>query len=138
MAVKIKRKQKVNTAIPTASMPDIIFMLLLFFMVATSMKQYQGLKVDLPAAKRVEKLQSKRHQATIWIDEQNNVVLDDFQVTQVTDLRNMVYQKLVNDPQLVVVFQVDQESEMGRLIDVQQELRAANALRVVYSAIPKI
>lgn len=140
MSVKIKRKQKVNTAIPTASMPDIIFMLLLFFMVATTMKQFEGLKVELPGAKRVDKMESKRHQTTIWIDRQNNVVMDDFAVPseEITKLRNMVYQKLADDPRLVVVFQVDQKSEMGRLIDVQHEVRTAfvNGARVIYSAIP--
>ena len=107
-------------------------------MVATTMKQYTGLKVELPAAKRVDKLQSKKHQTTIWIDRENNVVMDDFAVKTVTDMRNMVYQKLVEDPYLVVVLQVDQKSEMGRLLDVQMEVRKAyvNGARVIYSAIP--
>lgn len=138
MAVQIKRKQKVNTGIPTVAMPDIIFMLLIFFMVTTTLRQYTGLKVLLPAAKRVEKLESKKDQTTIWIDMANNVVIDDFSVQKITDLRNMIYKKLVDNPKIVVVLKVDQESDMGRLIDVQQEIRAANAFRVVYSAIPEV
>jgi biopolymer transport protein ExbD len=138
MAVKIERKQKVQAGIPTASLPDIIFMLLIFFMVSTQLRQYAGLRVSLPAAKMVEKLPSKQHQSTIWVDRQNNVVIDDFTVTNVTELRNIVYQKLTKDPRLVVVLKVDKNSEMGRLIDVQQELRAANALRIIYSAVPAI
>ena len=137
MAVQIKRKQKVNTGIPTVAMPDIIFMLLIFFMVTTTLREYTGLKVLLPAARRVEKLESKKDQTTIWIDMANNVVIDDFSVTKITDLRNMIYKKLVDNPKIVVVLKVDQESDMGRLIDVQQEIRAANAFRVVYSAIPE-
>ncbi|GAB4187448.1 MAG: biopolymer transporter ExbD [Calditrichia bacterium] len=136
MAVKIERKQKVQAGIPTASLPDIIFMLLIFFMVSTQLRQYTGLRVSLPAAKMVEKLPSKQHQSTIWVDRKNNVVIDDFTVNEINELRNIVYQKLSNDPRLVVVLKVDKNSEMGRLIDVQQELRAANALRVVYSAVP--
>lgn len=140
MAIKIERKQKVQAGIPTASLPDIIFMLLIFFMVSTQLRQYQGLRVSLPAAKMVEKMPSKQHQTTIWVDRKNNVVIDDYTVnpTKITELRNIVYQKLSKDPRLVVVLKVDKNSEMGRLIDVQQELRAANALRVIYSAVPAL
>lgn len=140
MAVKIERKQKVKAGIPTASLPDIIFMLLIFFMVTTQLRQYTGLRVTLPAAKMVEKLPSKQHQSTIWIDRNNNVVIDDYTVDKnnISELRNIVYQKFVSDPLLTVVLKCDKNAEMGRLIDVQQELRAAGALRVIYSAVPTI
>ena len=42
--------------IPTASMPDIIFQLLIFFMVSTVLREFQGLKVSLPEASKIEKL----------------------------------------------------------------------------------
>ena len=70
--MKLKRKNKVATGIPTASLPDIIFMLLIFFMVATVLKQFTGLKVKVPDAELVKKIPgSKRHVVTIWIDKNN-------------------------------------------------------------------
>ncbi len=138
MAIKIEKKSKVRTAIPTASLPDIIFQLLIFFMVSTVLRQYTGLKVSLPEANKIEKLQvSKRHVSTIWVDRFNNVVIDDVTVKKVTNLRTLVYNKLADDPQLIVSLRVDREAEMGIVSDIQQELRKAQALKVNYSALPK-
>jgi biopolymer transport protein ExbD len=135
--MKLARKIKISTGIPTASLPDIIFMLLIFFMVATVFKQYSGLKVSLPDAELVKKIPgSKRHVVTIWIDKNNEVVCDDYQVDKITDLRNVLYEKLVNDPQTIVAMKVDKETPMGVVSEVQQEMRKANTLRINYSAIP--
>ena len=54
--MKFSKKTQISSEIPTASMPDIIFMLLVFFMVTTVLKEYSGLPVNLPKAKRIEKL----------------------------------------------------------------------------------
>jgi biopolymer transport protein ExbD len=135
--MKLERKTKISTGIPTASLPDIIFMLLIFFMVATVFKQYSGLKVSLPDAELVKKIPgSKRHVVTIWIDKNNQVVCDDYQVDKITNLRNVLYEKLVNDPQIIVAMKVDKETPMGVVSDVQQEMRKAQTLRINYSAIP--
>ena len=77
MAIKITRKSDLKIGVPTASMPDIIFQLLIFFMVTTVLREYSGLQVSLPGAKKIEKLESKRNVSTIWIDRQNRIVCDD-------------------------------------------------------------
>jgi biopolymer transport protein ExbD len=136
MAIKIEKKSKMKIGIPTASMPDIIFQLLIFFMVSTVLREFQGLKVDLPEAQKIQKLPGKRHVTTIWVDRFNNTVIDDVTVKKITDLRTIVYNKLVDDPQLIVSLRVDKDADMGRVTDIQQELRKANALRVNYSALP--
>jgi biopolymer transport protein ExbD len=132
-----KKKSKIKLAIPTASMPDIIFMLLIFFMVATVMRTFSGLKVTLPDAAKIQKLDvSKRHITTIWIDKDNNIVMDDITVTDVKDLRNLAYQKRADDPQLVVSLKGDKLAKMGVVNDIHQELRKGSALNVNYSAMP--
>ena len=137
--MKFERKIKIKTGIPTASLPDIIFMLLIFFMVATVFKQYSGLKVSLPDAELVKKIPgSKRHVVTIWIDRNNQVVCDDYKVEKITNLRNIIYEKRVEDPQIIIAMKIDKETPMGLVNDVQQEMRKANALRVNYSAIPGV
>ena len=136
MAFKIQKKSNVKIAVPTASMPDIIFQLLIFFMVSTVLREYTGLKVELPEAVKIQKLPSKRHVSTIWIDKANNVVIDDVTIRDVANLENIVENKLLEDKQLVFSLKVDVEADMGKVIDVQQELRKANGLRINYSAIP--
>ena len=46
---------KIEAGIPTSSLPDIIFMLLIFFMVVTVLREFQGLKLILPEAKKIAK-----------------------------------------------------------------------------------
>jgi len=132
-----KKKSKINVAIPTASMPDIIFMLLIFFMVATVFKQYAGLKVQLPEAEKIQKIPgSKRHVVTIWADRNQQVVCDDIRLKKITDLRNVAYQKLLADPQIKIAFKSDKTNKMGFVNKIHQELRNANTLNLYYFAVP--
>ena len=135
--MKIKKKSNINVAIPTASMPDIIFMLLIFFMVATVIKQFSGLKVDLPDAVKIQKIEgSKRHVVSIWVDKNDQVVCDDVQVKDIKNLRNIVYNRLVVDPQIQIALKGDREAKMEFIDKVHQELRKAHALKLHYFATP--
>ncbi len=135
--MEFKKKTNIKLSIPTASMPDIIFMLLIFFMVATVIRQYSGLKVELPDAAKIQKLTvSKRHISTIWVDKNSNVVMDDIPVKNIKDLRNLAYKKLTEDRQLIISIKADKYSKMSTINKIHQELRKASALRVNYSALP--
>lgn len=131
--IKFKKKQKASAQIPTASMPDIVFMLLLFFMVSTVMKEYTGLPVNLPTAHKIEKLPGKRNVLHIWIDKDGRISIDD-KLVELGAVKNIVYNKLVENPRIIVSMKIDKDSDMGAVMDVQQELRKANALRINYSA----
>lgn len=130
--MKFARKKGGDPVIPSASMSDIVFTLLLFFMVSTVIKKFEGLKVQEPEAYKIEKLASKTHTSYIWIDRAKNVVFDDFPLTSMDDLSTIARQKIEADVQLLVFLRVDKESEMGMLMDVQQQLRKAGCLRVYY------
>ncbi|MBD3275310.1 MAG: biopolymer transporter ExbD [Candidatus Marinimicrobia bacterium] len=130
--MEFKKKQKASSKIPTASLPDIIFMLLLFFMVATVMKEYQGLSVILPEAENIEKLETKRHVSYIWIAKDGRIAIDD-KMMNMDQVRHVMYEKRVNDPQIVVSLRADRGSNMQLISDLHQELREADALKVNYS-----
>ena len=51
--MKFRRKSGVESKISTSSLPDIIFMLLIFFMVTTVLREFSGLPVTLPKAETV-------------------------------------------------------------------------------------
>ena len=135
MSVKISRKSNLRIGVPTASLPDIIFQLLIFFMVSTILREHKGLVVLLPEASKVQKLESRRHVSTVWIDQRSRIIFDDKTIQNVSELRTLAYQKLLKDPQLIISLKVDKKANMGTVIDVQQELRQANTLRVNYSAL---
>ena len=130
--MKFSKKTKVSSEIPTASMPDIIFMLLIFFMVTTVLKEYSGLPVNLPKAKRIEKLKSKRHTVQIWVSKEGLISIDD-RLMGVDDVSLVMYDKRVADPQIVVSLKGDEEAEMGLISDIKQELRKVNALKINYT-----
>ncbi len=130
--MKFARKEKASSAIPTASLPDIVFMLLIFFMVSTVLREYQGLSVILPSAKKIEKLETKRHVCYVWIAKDGTISIDD-KLLQMSDVRDVMYQKRVDDPQLIVSLRADKGTNMGIITDFHQELRKADALQVNYS-----
>lgn len=135
--MKFNKKNKLNVAIPTTAMPDIIFMLLIFFMTVTVFKQFSGLKVTLPDAEKIQKVPvSKRHIVTVWASIDKQIVCDDYPIKEIKNLRNVVYEKLVNDPQIQIALKIDRDASMGFVNQVHQELRKANAFKVHYFARP--
>jgi biopolymer transport protein ExbD len=130
--MKFSRKTKLSSEIPTASMPDIIFMLLIFFMVTTVLREYSGLPVTLPKAKRIEKLKSKRHTSHIWVSKDGLISIDDRLFT-IDDISNVMYDKRVADPQIVVSLKADEEAKMGQVSGIHEKLRDADALKLNYS-----
>ena len=131
--MEIKRKVKISSDIPTASMPDIIFMLLIFFMVTTVLREYSGLDVELPKAKRIQKLKSKRHTAHIWVSKQGQISIED-KLVRSNNVRHIMYTKRAADPQLMVSIKADKAARMGLISDIHTELRKADALMLNYSS----
>jgi biopolymer transport protein ExbD len=133
-----KKRSSVKQEIPTASMPDIIFMLLLFFMVTTTMREVEVL-VDykLPDAEALEKIENKRLVSYIWIGKGNKIQIND-SIVMVDDVQNIMYGKRQTLPSIIVSLRVDVGADMGLVTDVQQELRKAYCLRINYSANIKI
>lgn len=130
--MKFKKKPRVPPIIPSASMSDIVFTLLLFFMVSTVIKKFTGLPVDVPEAYQIEKLQTKTHTSYIWIDDTETVSFDDYPVRTMDEVYTIAREKIEKDVQLLVFLRVDRNSKMGVLSDIQQELRKAGALRIFY------
>ena len=132
--MKLNRKNKQSNDISTSSLPDIIFMLLIFFMVTTVMREFEGLDVILPRAKTIEKLESKRHTSYIWATKDGLISVDD-KIVQMNSLGELMYQKITNDPKLTVSLKSDQNSLMKTISDIHSELRKAQALKLNYSAL---
>ncbi len=131
--MSFEKKGKVFEGIPTASMPDIVFMLLIFFMVTTVLKKFDGLPLNLPHARKIEKLGTKRHVSYIWVAKNGDISVDD-KLVRTRDVRNVIYERFVKDPQLIISMKVDQQADFGIVSDIHQELREAGTLRVNYSA----
>ena|SRR6056297_502563 len=133
----IKKESKSRTDIPNSSMSDIIFMLLIFFMVSTTIKTVDGLKVDLPRAASIAKLDVRKQSVLyVFIDNTGLVNIQD-KVIQTEEITGIVYPMRRKDNELTISLRADKEAKMGVVSDVQNQLRNASALKVNYSARPK-
>ncbi len=133
-----KKRSNTKTSIPTASMPDIVFMLLLFFMVTTTLREVDVLvQFRLPEAKAIEKIENKRLISYIWIGQDGKIQVND-SLTKLDEIQKIMYSKRVSLPNVIVSLRVDKNSDMGVVTDIQQELRKASCLRINYSTLLKI
>lgn len=149
MAKFTKKKSSELPAISTASLPDIVFMLLFFFMVATVMRQ-NTLKVQntLPYADQVEKLDKKDLVMYIYAGKPSSRYKSSFgteariqlndNFADVSEIQQFIYaerqskrEELV--PFLTTALKVDKETNMGLVSDIKQELRKAEALKINYT-----
>ena len=135
--MKFKRKSNIESKISTSSMPDIIFMLLIFFMVTTVLREYSGLPISLPKAERIEKLESKRHTAHIWVSKDGLISIED-KLFKNDAVRHVMYEKRASDPQLTVSLKADLAARMEVISGIHNELRKADALRLNYSTKVKV
>ena len=138
-----RRSSSTEPEFTTASLPDIVFMLLIFFMVATVLRETNiQVRTQLPQAEALTKIDQKRLISKVHIgplkrgENQGDtaIQIDDALIEDRRAIRQIMYKKLQEQQRLIVSLKVDQESEMGIVNQVQQELREANALRINYSS----
>lgn len=140
----MKRKTKVSTEIPTASMADVAFLLLIFFLVTTHFLEEKGLGLVLPdpltsAQKRIP----KKNMWHFVIDEGGQVIFrfrDDegtFQEEPVNmdEIRGRVMAGLRDNPNLIMNLKPYPDAPYGRAIGVLDQLRLANATRISVSQV---
>lgn len=133
-----KRRATTKQEIPTASMPDIVFMLLLFFMVTTTLREVEVL-VDfkLPEAEAIEKIENKRLISYIWVGNNERIQIND-SIVSLDEVQPIMYAKRQELPNVIVSMRIDRNTDMGLVTDIQQELRKAFCLRINYSTNIKI
>ena len=145
---KFKEKKKGMPAINTASLPDIVFMLLFFFMVATTMRETTVMVAQqIPNATEIKKLQDKRLISYIYVGEAQDtetygegdkIQLND-KISDVKDVRNFIFaaREGVNEDErdyMTTMIKADVECSVGTINDIKKELREINALKVTYAA----
>lgn len=138
-------------ALNTSSMPDIIFMLLIFFMMTTTMREVQlKVRIKPPEASEVQKLEKKALISYIYIGPptqtrlgtESRIQLNDSFRT-VADIPEFIFTereaRVEADRSLLTTsLKVDKEVKMGVVTDVKQELRKVGAFKISYSARKKV
>lgn len=148
-----KNKKRASPALSTASLPDIVFMLLFFFMVATVMREVD-MQVDIqpPVANEIVKLENRKLVGHIYVGfpvNQNlgrepRIQLNDQLVDDATKIKGYIGDKIgalseEEKTQFIVSLKVDAKTKMGIVNRVKYELRINEYFRINYAAAsPKV
>jgi biopolymer transport protein ExbD len=139
-------------AINTASLPDIVFMLLFFFMTVTVLREVElKINVNLPEATEGKKLEKKSLASFIYIGtpveqlratfgSEPKIQLNDT-FREVADIQDFIAQEResmdeADQSKMLVSLKIDKDVKMGIVVDIKQALRVANALKIIYANNP--
>ena len=146
---KFGKKKKGLPAVNTAALPDIVFMLLFFFMVTTTMRE-TDLRIEnprLPSATEIKKLEDKSLVSTIYVGKSkdpnrdgvgyNKIQLND-KIASADQVPAFIFSKRdklaeAMHPFMTTSIKADKESNVGTIIDIRLKLRDVNALKISYS-----
>ncbi|HHL51783.1 MAG TPA: biopolymer transporter ExbD [Flammeovirgaceae bacterium] len=149
---KFKKKAKAKQDIPTSALPDIIFMLLFFFMVTTVLRENTiNVLQHIPKATELRKLQRKSLVSYLYVGKPRNTAKfgDEPKIQandvfiEVRDIGQWIEKERakldeVERDQITIALKSDKDVKMGLISDIQMELRKANARKLMYSTPQRI
>lgn len=124
----LQRRRRVSLEVPTASMPDIAFLLIIFFLVTTTMYMDKGLGLVLPRVGRT-KVVPRRNICNVWVNAAGEVAVEG-KIFPLEGLREEVARRLRENPKLIISLKVDELAKYKVFVDVLDELKLAGATRI--------
>jgi biopolymer transport protein ExbD len=124
----VEKKKTRASEIPTASLADIAFLLLIFFLVTTTIDVDKGIGLVLPAKGETKAVRSQNI-TNLLINAQGEVLLDD-NPTPVAQVKGIIEEKLARNPKLIVSVKTDGDTDYWVYIKVLDQLKQANASRI--------
>jgi biopolymer transport protein ExbD len=128
----LKRKSKPTSDIPSSSLADMAFLLLIFFMVTTVFPRERPRDVEIPQAEATQRLdEPRRNTLNVFVERDGQVYINDMLVphVQVAAVVGPLYR---DNERLVVVIRGDRDVPYQYVDAVQQQLREARAVRVAF------
>ena len=130
--MNFKKKGGVSHSIPTGSMADITFLLLIFFMVSTVFVRFRVTGIIMPKAEKIEELKKRRHINYLWVSADRKIYIDD-KLANIDQIAGIFYDRRVKDPRMVVSLKCDYRAPYGLVSRVMEQLREADALRINFA-----
>jgi biopolymer transport protein ExbD len=128
-----KRRSKVSADIPSASMSDIAFLLLVFFMTTTIFNVEKGIRLVLPAEGPSLKVK-QTHIITVEVAEDGSIYLRSAEgvkpIPSKDLLKDELELRLAQDSELALIFEVSEKANYEMMIDVFDEIKKANFQRI--------
>ncbi|NOY76860.1 MAG: biopolymer transporter ExbD [Calditrichaeota bacterium] len=122
-------KERERTAeVPTSSLADIAFLLLAFFLVTTTIDVDKGIGLTLPPIGQEIKVREKNI-TNVLINEQGEVLIDN-QLVQIPAIKDIIKQKIMQNPKLIVSIKTQRGTKYGTYIKVLDKIKAGGATRI--------
>jgi len=129
------RRPVVETEIPSVSMADIAFLLLIFFISTTVLGVEEGLTLFLPPKGTAARQISRSNVLILRTDAEDHVFADDAPVAAVEHLGELVRARLQQNPELVIAIESDPQSKYKTMIQVLDEVKEARATKISIRAL---
>ena len=128
-----KRKSSASGDIPSSSMADIAFLLLIFFMVSTVFRKERDQPIDWVNAEATEKIDEKRKNIVhVWVDKAGTVFINDAIVTY-ESIAGVIRPLYTENRNLVVAIRGDREVPYNQINTITEQLQASGAVRVTFA-----
>ena len=128
----LERKSKASSEIPSSSLADMAFLLLIFFMVSTPFPQEQPRRMPWPEAEATEKLDEQRKNILhVFVTEEGNIFIND-QLIPMTQVSNLIAPMYRDNRQLLISLRADRNTPYSTIYNIQEELQEAGALRLTF------
>lgn len=143
--MKLRNKPREVKEISTASLPDIVFLLLFFFMVSATIKNKEDkVSIQYPQATAITQIEKKTliREISVGIPKDHRygdqpVIAVDDRIILMDDVPQWVIEQKETLPeaykdQMIVLLRADELVKMGLVSDIQQQLKKADARKIVY------
>jgi biopolymer transport protein ExbD len=131
----LKKQSKVSDEIPTASMADIAFLLLIFFLTTTVFEEEKGLPIVLPEASAEQVEVSQKNIIHFLIQEDGAVVIrrgesTAEQVVRFSEIEGIMRQEISSNPEIMAAVKTAPDAPYNYMVAVLDELQSADAQRI--------
>ncbi|HEX9972791.1 MAG TPA: biopolymer transporter ExbD [bacterium] len=124
----VEKKKTRTTTIPTATLPDVAFLLLLFFLVTTTIDVDKGLSLVLPPKGETKEV-SKKNILNILINAEGKVMVDDT-IMEIPMLKTVIQRKIAENPNLILSVKTVSNTNYRDYVRVLDQLKQANAKKI--------
>lgn len=127
------RKSDSSAEIPSSSMADIAFLLLIFFMVSTVFRKEKDVNIDWANAEATEKIDEKRKNIVhVWVDSEGTVFIND-QLVPYESIAGVIRPLYAENRSLVVAIRGDRDVAYEQINEITEQLKQAGAVRVTFA-----
>jgi biopolymer transport protein ExbD len=128
----LQRKSKASSEIPSSSLADMAFLLLIFFMVSTTFPQEKPRRMPWPEAQSTEKLDEQRKNILhVFVSQGGEIFIND-RLIPPAQVSNLIAPLYVENRQLLISLRADRNTPYSTIYNIQEELQEAGALRLTF------